>query len=156
MLLEGSSVYGKEIKTVSENLADRAVALGYLDNGGKITLTVDSEKEKWKTAAEETLVLELEIHFDHQIMVTVAEKQPAAQDKAHEQPIDPALPWEEKEAEDDENECIEDRDEDDDEQEADDREDGDADDDEQEADDGEVEDADSEEPEEDETDIDQD
>ncbi len=158
MLLEGSSVYGKEIKTVSENLADRAVALGYLENGGKITLTVDSEKEKWKTAAEETLVLELEIHFDHQIMVTVAEKQPAAKDKAYEQPIDPALPWEEKEAEDDENECIEDRDEND-EQEADDREDSDADDDEQEADDGEDDDVDDDEQEaddgeDDETDID--
>ena len=44
-----------ENKTVSDELADRAMELGYLSAGGQITLTVDSEKGDWKTAAEELL-----------------------------------------------------------------------------------------------------
>ena len=62
-LIDGYRAYGQEMKTVSDELADRAMELGYLSAGGQITLTVDSEKGDWKTAAEELLLLELEVHF---------------------------------------------------------------------------------------------
>ena len=49
-LIDGYRAYGQEMKTVSDELADRAMELGYLSAGGQITLTVDSEKGDWKTA----------------------------------------------------------------------------------------------------------
>ena len=55
-LIDGYRAYGQEMKTVSDELADRAMELGYLSAGGQITLTVDSEKGDWKTAAEELLL----------------------------------------------------------------------------------------------------
>jgi len=60
-LIDGYRAYGKGMKTVSDELADRATELGYLSDGGQITLTVDSEKGDWKTAAEELLRLSEEI-----------------------------------------------------------------------------------------------
>ena len=70
-LIDGYHAYGKGMETVSDELADRAMELGYLADGGQITLTVDSEKSGWKTAAEELLPLELEVHFEHRVTVTV-------------------------------------------------------------------------------------
>ena len=77
-LIDGYRAYGKGMKTVSDELADRAMELGYLSDGGQITLTVDSEKGDWKTAAEELLLLELDIHFEHRVTVTVDGRQPPA------------------------------------------------------------------------------
>lgn len=75
-LIDGYRSYGKEMQAVSDDLADRAMELGYLSGGGEITLTVESEQDSWKTATEELLLLELEVHFDHQVTVTVAEEEP--------------------------------------------------------------------------------
>ncbi len=92
-LIDGYRAYGKEMKTVSDELADRAMELGYLADGGQITLTVDSEKNGWKTAAEEMLLLELEIHFERRITVTVDGRQPSAgQEPQEEIVITPAQP----------------------------------------------------------------
>ena len=77
-LIDGYRAYGQEMKTVSDALADRAMELGYLSAGGQITLTVDSEKGDWKTAAEELLLLELEVHFEQRVTVTVDGRQPPA------------------------------------------------------------------------------
>ena len=77
-LIDGYRAYGKGMKTVSDELADRAMELGYLSDGGQITLTVDSEKGDWKTAAEELLLLELEVHFEQRVTVTGDSRQPPA------------------------------------------------------------------------------
>lgn len=77
-LIDGYRAYGQEMKTVSDELADCAMELGYLSAGGQITLTVDSEKGDWKTAAEELLLLELEVHFEQRVTVTVDGKRPSA------------------------------------------------------------------------------
>ena len=84
-LIDGYHAYGKGMKTVSDELADRAVELGYLSDGGQITLTVDSKRDGWKTAAEEMLLLELEIHFERRITVTVGGKEsPIGQEPSEE------------------------------------------------------------------------
>ena len=72
-LIEGYSAFGKSMERVSDDLADRAIEQGYLEDGGSIALTVDSEHEEWKTAAEETLILELEVHLDGSVQVTAGE-----------------------------------------------------------------------------------
>ena len=90
-LINGYHAYGKGMETVSDELADRAGELGYLDDGGQITLTVDSGTSGWKTAAEELLLLKLEIHFEHRVTVTVDGKQPpTGQESAEKTVISPA------------------------------------------------------------------
>lgn len=93
-LIDGYRAYGQEMKTVSDELADRATELGYLSDGGQITLTVDSEKGDWKTAAEELLLLELEVHFEQRVTVTVDGRQPPAGQEPTEEIIIPSQPEE--------------------------------------------------------------
>ena len=93
-LIDGYHAYGKGMKAVSDELADRAMEQGYLADGGKITLTVSSEKDSWKTAAEELLLLELDIHFEHRVTVTVDGKQPPAGQEPTEEIIIPSQPEE--------------------------------------------------------------
>ena len=93
-LIDGYRAYGKGMKTVSDELADRATELGYLSDGGQITLTVDSEKGDWKTAAEELLLLELEVHFEQRVTVTVDGRQPPAGQEPTEEIIIPSQPEE--------------------------------------------------------------
>ena len=93
-LIDGYRAYGKGMKTVSDELADRAMELGYLSDGGQITLTVDSEKGDWKTAAEELLLLELEVHFEQRVTVTVDGRQPPAGQEPTEEIIIPSQPEE--------------------------------------------------------------
>ena len=89
-LIDGYHAYGKGMKAVSNELANRAMEQGYLADGGKITLTVSSEKDGWKTSAEEMLFLELDIYFEHRITVTVDGKQPSAGQEPTEEIIIPS------------------------------------------------------------------
>ena len=68
-LVSGFSFYGRAIDEVSDDLASRAEEQGYLGDGGTIELTVDSDDEEWKTATEDRLVIELEVHLDHRVVV---------------------------------------------------------------------------------------
>ena len=99
-LIDGYRAYGKGMKTVSDELADRAMELGYLSAGGQITLTVDSEKGDWKTAAEELLLLELEVHFEQRVTVTVDGRQPPAGQEPTEEIIIPSQPEEDPDKDD--------------------------------------------------------
>lgn len=99
-LIDGYRAYGQEMKTVSDELADRAMELGYLSAGGQITLTVDSEKGDWKTAAEELLLLELEVHFEQRVTVTVDGRRPPAGQEPTEEIIIPSQPEEDPDKDD--------------------------------------------------------
>ena len=68
-LVSGFSFYGRAIDEVSDDLASRAEEQGYLGDGGTIELTVESDDEEWKTATEDRLVIELEVHLDHRVVV---------------------------------------------------------------------------------------
>ena len=68
-LVSGFSFYGRTIDEVSDDLASRAEEQGYLGDGGTIELTVESDDEEWKTATEDRLVIELEVHLDHRVVV---------------------------------------------------------------------------------------
>lgn len=99
-LIDGYRAYGQEMKTVSDELADRAMELGYLADGGQITLTVDSERDDWKTAAEELLLLGLEVHFEQRVTVTVDGRQPPAGQEPTEEIIIPSQPEEDPDKDD--------------------------------------------------------
>lgn len=72
-LIEGVEYSWKKVEEVSDQLAERAVSLGYLAEGGKIQVSVESEDAGWKTATEEMVVAELEIHFEHEIVIVVGD-----------------------------------------------------------------------------------
>lgn len=92
-LIEGFAYYGQTIDKVSDDLADRAEERGYLDDGGKIELTVESDDEEWKTATEDRLIVELEVHLDHRVVVTgAAELEDAAPAPSAEQVTTPEPP----------------------------------------------------------------
>lgn len=89
-LIRGVKTLGKQPKELSDELADRAVEMGYLQEGGRISLTVDSKDEKWKTATEELLVLELTVHLNDTVQViTVATGQESPAPDAITIPLDP-------------------------------------------------------------------
>lgn len=47
--------FGKTVEQVTEELTDRAAAMGYLVDGGEVHLTVDSQNAEWKTKTEARL-----------------------------------------------------------------------------------------------------
>ena len=68
-LIEGFGYYGRTVDEVSDDLADRAEDQGYLEDGGTIEHSVESNDEEWKVATEDRLVVELEVHLEHRVIV---------------------------------------------------------------------------------------
>ena len=68
-LIDGFGYYGRTVDEVSDGLADRAEERGYLKDGGTIELSVESDDEEWKTATEDRLIVELEVHLEHRFIV---------------------------------------------------------------------------------------
>lgn len=68
-LIDGFGYYGRTVDEVSDSLADRAEERGYLKDGGTIELSVESDDEEWKTATEDRLIVELEVHLEHRVIV---------------------------------------------------------------------------------------
>ncbi len=89
-LIDGYRSYGRKMEAVSDDLADRAVEMGYLQEGGQITLTVESGREEWRTAAEEMLLLELDIHLAHTVQVTAGTADTPQSEQYQPIVIDPA------------------------------------------------------------------
>lgn len=69
-LIHGYSYRWKTVEQVSDALADRAVEMGYLKEGGTIRLTVESEHEKWRAKTESRILIELDFHTGDSITVT--------------------------------------------------------------------------------------
>lgn len=69
VLIEGYDYKWKDMKVVSDELADRAVEMGYLADGGTIHVKVDSKHNAWKTNAQTVITEELEIHLGGGIVI---------------------------------------------------------------------------------------
>lgn len=77
LLLDGFRSYGRSVRRVSAELADRALELDYLEDGGQITLTVNSDRIGWKTNMEAFLTSELSSYLDgYDVTVTLSSSQP--------------------------------------------------------------------------------
>lgn len=75
MLIEDYNFFWKKVEVVSDELADMAVEMGYLTEGGEIQLFVESRHEDWKVATEDLLITELTIHLEEKVhVVTVTEE----------------------------------------------------------------------------------
>ena len=73
---EGSQLvddYGyslKKVDQVSNELADRALEMGYLQDGGFVQLTVQSEDSQWCIGTEDRLIAEMSSHLGTAITVS--------------------------------------------------------------------------------------
>ena len=76
-LLEGYDHKKKDLDTVMDELVDRAIDMGYLHEGGKITLSLDGDEE-WIVSHETHLNQHLNDHLTDKISVTIdiEQKQP--------------------------------------------------------------------------------
>lgn len=75
-LIEDYNYRFKKLEEVSDELADRAIAQGFLEDGGEIVLDVESEHEAWITETEQKLVIELTEHLEEKVEIkTRAQKE---------------------------------------------------------------------------------
>lgn len=63
-LISDYNPYGKDTKTVSDYLADKAFEMGYLKKGGHIAVAADSKRAGWKKSMEDKILIELETHMN--------------------------------------------------------------------------------------------
>ncbi len=71
-LLDGCQFRGQKLEQASDELADRAMEMGYLKEGGQIFLTLESSHENWIAKTEDRLLTELENHLNDTVSVTVS------------------------------------------------------------------------------------
>lgn len=74
-LIEGYRYRGKRLEAVSEELADLAVKEGFLHDGGKITLTVESKNEKWRTDKETVLPEKISTYMGNKVTVHLSDEE---------------------------------------------------------------------------------
>ena len=71
-LLDGYQFQGQKLEQASGELADRAMEMGYLKEGGQIFLTLESSHENWIAKTEDRLLTELENHLNDTVSVTAS------------------------------------------------------------------------------------
>ncbi len=69
-LLEGYKPQRKSLDLVMDDLVDRAIDMGYLHQGGKITLTLDAD-ETWKSSHTQSLTTHIQDHVPQGMTVTI-------------------------------------------------------------------------------------
>ena len=82
-LLEGYDYKKKDLDLVMDELVDRAIDMGYLHEGGKITLTLDADDE-WVVSHEEHLTSHLNEYLTEKISVSIDVTRPATQEPTQE------------------------------------------------------------------------
>ena len=61
----------KKKDLVMDELVDRAIDMGYLHEGGKVTLTLDAQSNEWIVSHGVTLTAQLNQHLDEKLSVTI-------------------------------------------------------------------------------------
>lgn len=74
-LLLNYSFIGKSATTVLEELSDRSGQMGFLEEGGEITLTVKGPDNSWKKETEEMFVTGLQHHCSGRVHVRSSEEE---------------------------------------------------------------------------------
>ncbi len=61
----------KELSLVMDELVDRAIAMGYLHEGGRISLVLDADSDEWIVSHIESLAISLDNHLSGKLSVTI-------------------------------------------------------------------------------------
>lgn len=110
-LLQGFDYKRMKLPQVSDALADRATAEGFLTEDGTIFVTVSCRNEQWRAETEAALVAELERHMAESIVV---EAQPSLAPLPDTPNTDPLPPLQDDDNWDDDDDDWDDNDDDDD------------------------------------------
>ncbi|HHW94426.1 MAG TPA: hypothetical protein GX736_00615 [Mogibacterium sp.] len=70
-LIEGYTYKKKKLDLVMDELVDRAIDMGYLKEGGRISLMLDSDNDEWIDAHIKKLNAQLNRHLDKKLKVTI-------------------------------------------------------------------------------------
>lgn len=70
-LIEGYEYKKKDLDLVVDDLVDRAIDLGYLQDGGQISLALDAENDEWIMVHSDSLGAHLGEHLGSRISVTI-------------------------------------------------------------------------------------
>lgn len=70
-LIDGYDYKKKNLDLVVDELVDRAIEMGFLFDGGKVTLTLDAEDNEWVVSHTDSLGTHLNEHLEDKITVTV-------------------------------------------------------------------------------------
>ena len=66
-LIDGYGYRWKSVEEVSDDLADRAVEMGFLTDGGSIGLTAESDDDDWNANTVRAILAELENHLGSKV-----------------------------------------------------------------------------------------
>ena len=89
-LIEDYSYKRKPLDNVMDELVDRAIHMGYLHEGGKVTLTLDAEDGQWVAEHSSTLGAHLQARLTEKLSVTI--EIGGVKDNAHEVVVIPITP----------------------------------------------------------------
>lgn len=70
-LIEGYDYKRKALDLVMDELVDRAIDMGYLHEGGKISLVLDSDNDEWIVAHSDALTTHLSEYLSEKLTVTI-------------------------------------------------------------------------------------
>ena len=70
-LIEGYVYQKKNLDLVMDELVDRAIDMGYLHEGGQISLVLDADSDEWVVTHSDALTSHLNAHLDEKLMVTI-------------------------------------------------------------------------------------
>lgn len=71
MLIEGYSYQKKDLNLVVDELVDRAIEMGFLSEGGQITLELDADDNQWVVAHSDSLDTQLSEYLTDKLTVTI-------------------------------------------------------------------------------------
>lgn len=70
-LIEGYSYKNKDLNLVMDQLVKRAIDMGYLHEGGQISLVLDADREEWIVSHSDALTTHLNEHLKEIMSVTI-------------------------------------------------------------------------------------
>lgn len=70
-LVSGYAYDDKSLELVMDELVDRAIEMGYLSEGGTISLTLDADSDEWIVSRSDSLSTQLNAHLDEKLSVTI-------------------------------------------------------------------------------------
>ena len=70
-LITGYDYRKKDLDLVMDELVDQAIDMGYLHEGGQISLVLDADSDEWVIAHSDTLTSNLNEHLNEKLSVTI-------------------------------------------------------------------------------------
>ena len=91
-LIEGYSYRGKDRETAADELVERAIDMGYLSDGGTISITVNSSDADWQAREEAQVQAQLEERYGETLVIRTGSGFPPADAPPQDDPPEVVVP----------------------------------------------------------------